>query len=204
MTDERIRNEYGAVIPASHRGAILEILRAGSLAVLALLLWGALAHAASEQVADAPEAEPVTTVYIVRHAEKAAAGGSDPELSAAGEERADELAHVLADAGIDAVFVTEFRRTRQTGAPTAAAAGVEPREYGAGDAAGLAGTIRRGSLGGSVLVVAHSNTVDDVAAALGAPGVRELDESQYDRLFVVHFGSWGSHLESLRYGHETP
>ena len=172
------------------------------LAVLVVWLCAALPLAASEGRGDALAAEPVTTVYVVRHAEKAAAGGSDPALSAAGEARAEALAHVLAEAGIDAVFHTEFRRTRQTGEPTAAAAGIEPRRYD--DAAGLAATIRSDHAGDSVLVVGHSNTLDDLAAALGAPGVAELAETHYDRLFVVHLGPWGSHLERLRYGDETP
>lgn len=170
-----------------------------------LLLSTAPAVDGTDAAAGPPDAEPApTTVYLVRHAEKAAEGGNDPGLSAAGESRADALAHVLADAGIDAVFVTEFRRTGLTGAPAAAAAGVELQPYGASDAAGLAETIRSEHEGASVLVVGHSNTLDDLAAALGAPGLSDLAETQYDRLYVVHLGPWGSHLERLRYGVETP
>jgi len=174
------------------------------LAVVVVCLCAALPLDASETRGDALAAEPVTTVYVVRHAEKAAAAGSDPALSAAGEVRAEALAHVLSDTGIDAVFVTKFRRTRQTGEPPAAAAGIAPRRYDAADAAGLAATIRSDHAGDSVLVVGHSNTIDDLTAALGAPGVSELAETHYDRLFVVHLGPWGSHLERLRYGEETP
>jgi len=54
-------------------------------------------------------AQPV--VVIVRHAEKAANGGNDPDLSSAGRARADELARILKDSGITTVFATEFKRT---------------------------------------------------------------------------------------------
>lgn len=145
----------------------------------------------------------ITTVFIVRHAEKAA-GGSNPPLSAAGQARAAELARVLTDEGIDAVFVTEFIRTQQTGAPTAAAAGVAAQQYPATDAQGLADTIIANESGGRILVVGHSNTVDDIASALGANGLSDLDEDQFDRLFVVHRFVGSAHLDQLRYGAETP
>jgi broad specificity phosphatase PhoE len=145
----------------------------------------------------------VTTVYIVRHAEKAG-GGADPPLSAAGRARAQELVHVLGDEGIDAVFVTEFVRTQQTGAPMAASAGLAAQQYPAGDAAGVAATILADHAGERVLVVGHSNTVDDVAAALGAGGLSDLAEDQFDRLFVVHRFSSVAHLDRLRYGVATP
>ncbi len=50
----------------------------------------------------------------------------------------------------------------------------------------------------------HSTTVDDIAAGLGVTGVSVLDESQFDRLFVVHIIESVNHLERLRYGVETP
>ncbi|HEU0080180.1 MAG TPA: histidine phosphatase family protein, partial [Longimicrobiaceae bacterium] len=62
-------------------------------------------------------AQEPTTVVVVRHAEKAAAGGQDPELSEAGAARAGALAAALADAGVDAVVTTQLRRTRLTAQP---------------------------------------------------------------------------------------
>jgi phosphohistidine phosphatase SixA len=145
----------------------------------------------------------VTTVYLVRHAEKAD-NSADPPLSGDGEIRAEELARVLGDEGIDAVLVTNFIRTQQTGAPLAAAAGVTAQQYPASDTQGVADLILANHAGGRILVVGHSNTVDDIAAALGAAGLSDLDEDQFDRLFVVHrFGSV-AHLDRLRYGAETP
>jgi phosphohistidine phosphatase SixA len=145
----------------------------------------------------------ITTVYIVRHAEKAD-NSADPPLSAAGQARAEELAHVLGDEGLDAVFVTNFLRTQQTGAPVAVAAGVTPQQYQATATQSVVDTILADHIGDRVLVVGHSNTVDDIAAGLGATGLSDLGEDQFDRLFVVHrFGNI-AHLDRLRYGAETP
>src|SRR5438876_10437133 len=69
-------------------------------------------------------AQPV--VVIVRHAEKAANGGNDPDLSSAGHARADELARILKDSGITAIFSTEFKRTQETATPTATLIHVTP------------------------------------------------------------------------------
>lgn len=145
----------------------------------------------------------ITTVYIVRHAEKANSSANTP-LSAAGQARAQELAHVLGDEGIDAVFVTNFIRTQQTGAPVAAVAGVTAQQYPAAGTQDLVDTILANHIGDRVLVVAHSNTVDDIAAGLGATGLSDLSENQFDRLFVVHRFSNIAHLDRLRYGVVTP
>jgi broad specificity phosphatase PhoE len=68
-------------------------------------------------LAAAADAAPV--VFVVRHAEKTTGGGNDPELSPAGHKRADALARILQDSQITAIFVTEFKRTQETAAPTA-------------------------------------------------------------------------------------
>ena len=142
-----------------------------------------------------------TTIYIVRHAEKAD-NSADPSLSADGLTRAKELIHVLADETIEAVFVTRFLRTQQTGAPIAAAAGVTPKQYtGTQD---LVNTILSDHLGGHVLVVGHSDTADDIAAATGIPGLSDLNEHSFDRLFVINVLADGAHLIRLRYGVKTP
>lgn len=184
---------------------LLALRRAAAvaLAVLALVTAPVLAVG---PLASSPEASsvPATTVYLVRHGEKADSS-RDPELSDAGHARARSLAHVLTDAGIDAIFVTDTQRSRQTAAPTAAATGLTPTQYDARDAAALAATIAADHAGQQVLVVGHSNTLDDIAAAFGVTGLADLEESQFDRLYVVRRSAGGhSELAPLRYGAPTP
>ena len=143
-----------------------------------------------------------STVILIRHAERGA--GADPALTAAGQARATLLAGMLQDAALSAVFVTDTLRSRQTGTPAAQGAGLQPTLYDANDAAALAATIRTNHPGRTVLVVAHSNTVDDIAAALGSAGVAQLTDTQFDRLFVISRSWCGTRLLRLRYGALTP
>lgn len=145
-----------------------------------------------------------TTVILVRHAERDAAGGSDPELNAAGLERAKLLGRMTQDAKLRAVYVTATKRSRQTGKPSAIAAGVGYSEYDALDAAALAARIRADALGATVLVVAHSNTVDDIGAALGAVSIGELADTSFDRMFVISRSWCRTQLLRTRYGAPTP
>ncbi len=111
---------------------------------------------------------------------------------------------MLQDASVRAVYVSQFVRSAQTGTPTATAAGLAVTPYSATDTAGLVASIA-GHRGGLVLVVAHSNTVGDIAARLGAPGVGELEEGQFDRMFLIsRLLLSGPTLARLRYGASTP
>jgi 2,3-bisphosphoglycerate-dependent phosphoglycerate mutase len=132
-------------------------------------------------VATATEAAPV--IFIVRHAEKATTGGNDPGLSVAGQKRAEALARILKDSQITAVFVTEFKRTQETAAPTAKAAQVNPTVVPANDVAGLAAKVR--ALNGNALVVGHGNTIPDLIKALAITTPITSPEDDYSEIFVV-------------------
>lgn len=142
------------------------------------------------------------TIILVRHADIVHTG-SDPVLSPAGQTRAELLRNMLQDEGLSAVFVTDTNRSRQTGTPTATGADVALTTYPALDAAWLAARVRTYHAGQSVLVVAHSNTVDDIAAAFGAAGLLELTENHFDRMFVITRAWCTTRLVRLRFGSET-
>lgn len=144
-----------------------------------------------------------TTIILVRHAD-IVHRGSDPILSSAGRARAVLLRDMLQDEGISAVFVTNTNRSKQTGTPTATNAGVALTIYPAHDAAWLAARVRSRHAGRSVLVVAHSNTVDDIAAAFGAQSVLELAENQFNRMFVISRAWCSTRLVRMRFGAITP
>ena len=52
----------------------------------------------------AAQQNPITTVFLVRHAEKVADGSSDPALTKEGTARAEELAYLLKHVKLDAVY----------------------------------------------------------------------------------------------------
>ena len=122
------------------------------------------------------------TIYLVRHAEKQT--GSDPALTPEGEARATVLAERLQGAGIETVWSSDYRRTRQTAAPTAEALELDIQIYDAGDLQSLADQLLSDQR--TALVVGHSNTTPQLAALLGGDGGTPIDEaSEYDRLYVL-------------------
>src|SRR5215475_8166541 len=108
-------------------------------------------------------APKVSTIILVRHAEKAGPEGDVP-LSDAGHVRAEELARVLGGAGVTAVYDTQFARTQQTAAPLAAALHLTPMHVQTGPdyAKTVVHDIDHKHAGGTVVVVSHSNTIPDV------------------------------------------
>jgi len=124
-----------------------------------------------------------STIFIVRHAEKAGDGGNDPDLSDLGRARAETLANMLKDAGISAIYVTEFKRTQQTAAPLAKALGITVTTLPAKDNAALVAKLRASN--GNALVVGHSDTIPDLIKALGISEPINIAENDYDNLFAV-------------------
>lgn len=157
----------------------------------------------STRIVSAQEAEHLTTVILVRHAEKVVKEDvSDPSLIPEGEERARRLAYILGSLDVDVIYSTDRIRTRSTAAPLAAKLGLEVQEtkYSQGYAADMAKRIRQHHQGGVVVVVGHSNTTPDVARALGAAGVPDVPETDFDNLFVVTFSKTTStRFLNLRY-----
>jgi len=120
-------------------------------------------------------------VILVRHAERQSSG-ADPSLTAAGKRRAALLATMFAGSGVTAIFTSDAGRTKQTAAPLAAKVGVTPRQIDDSTAAARAQILAGGAC---VVVVGHSNTVPEFIEALGGPSDVEIDDHEFDRMFVL-------------------
>jgi len=144
----------------------------------------------------ATHANAAPVIFIVRHAEKATTGGKDPDLSVEGQKRADALAQILKDSKITAVFVTEFKRTQETAAPTAKAAHVSPTVVPANDVGALVEKLR--ALNANALVVGHGNTIPNLLRALGIATPVSIPEDDYTEIFAV-FVSDAPQLLRLHY-----
>ena len=138
------------------------------------------------------------TVIFTRHAERAATPKDDPPITEAGQKRADLLASMLVDSGIDAIYVTELKRTQQTAAPLAARIHVTPTSIPAADTAKLIDAIRARK-SGVVLVVGHSNRIPQVITGLGGPAI-VIPETVYNNLYVLTVEQTKSSLLQLHYG----
>jgi broad specificity phosphatase PhoE len=144
------------------------------------------------------------TVVLVRHAEKVDES-ADPPLSEAGVRRAEALAAALTHADVRGIYITQYQRTRATALPLAAMAHVEPVVVDAisgnapAHAERVAARIRTDALGGTVLVVGHSNTVPAIIAALGGPDVASIGDDDYHDFFVLQLDGKTARLIHARY-----
>lgn len=154
----------------------------------------------------APDRAECQGVVIVRHAEKVADGSRDPDLTGAGRTRAEALAEALAGAPIDGLIATQYRRTQRTLSALARdrALNVEvvPAESGHLQAHvdAVVSLVQGRQDGGFVVVAGHSNTVPLIVEALSGRPVPAIDESEYDRMFILVPAQDGLALVASRYG----
>lgn len=138
------------------------------------------------------------TIYIVRHAEKQLTG-DDPELLQVGQIRASKLAQILSDKEIKHIYSTNYLRTKSTAKPTADQNGLEIEIYDPKNHDELVEKLK--SVEGNILVVGHSNTVGQIANYFVGEGeqYKELDESEYDYIYIVTLTENGSSVERKTY-----
>jgi broad specificity phosphatase PhoE len=146
-------------------------------------------------------ATTTTVVLLARHAEKEVSSIHDPPLSAEGEQRAERLAQMFGRGKgvgkIDAIYVSDARRTQQTAAPLAERLGKQVIVVPAADTKGLASRVMREHEGDTVLIVGHSNTVPALIHELGDIDVPPIGDDEYDTLYILSIPSFG-HASVLR------
>lgn len=154
------------------------------------------------------------TFFIVRHAEKApvAAGAgqmqaNDPLLSEAGQVRAMVLREELKNDNVKYIFSTNYQRTMSTARPLNELRGATAIEVYSSkkDSLDLFIEKLKSIKKGNVLVVGHSNTIDDIANKLCGSTVvpGDLKETQYDNLFVVKRKGNTYRFTNKKYGART-
>ena len=148
------------------------------------------------------------SVYVVRHAEKAAASdttakmmANDPPLSEAGKVRAIVLRDELKNKHIKHIYSTNTVRTMTTAGPLSQAIKINIESYASIDS--LVSVIK--TVKGNALVVGHSNTVDDIVNKLcGQTKIAgDLKDGEYDILFVVKFHGKKATLTTKKYGYPS-
>lgn len=164
-------------------GPFVALRRRSCWAALFCFVLGLWGGSGTQAIAQGPDPDPEGTVYLLRHAEKTDDGTEDPPLSAAGQERAESLVKVLRSAGVTHLHSTDYQRTRQTLAPLAQATGLTVEFYDPRAPAALVARLRKTP--GVHVVVGHSNTIPELVRLLGGDPRSAIDESEYDRLYVV-------------------
>src|SRR5437868_9773440 len=124
---------------------------------------------------------PVTTIILVRHAEKIIdPNNPDVDLSAAGQARAQEIARMFADAGINAIYATQYKRTQETVKPLADQVGVPVTVMNSKGTADLLAQIRAQHSGQTIFIAGHNNTDPEIISALGGAQYPIIPECEYD------------------------
>lgn len=146
--------------------------------LVALLCMSCSANALAGQSDEAP-------IYVTRHYDTPA-GETDPDLTSQGKARADQLAAWFYGRTLKAIYVSDFKRSRQTAAPLAAAVGVTPETYDPKDTPAIVARAR--AAGGPVLIVGHSNTVPDIVEQLGGKRPEALKHEDFGDLWTIEGG----------------
>lgn len=128
----------------------------------------------------------ITTYYFIRHAEKLRIDKTDrnPKLNKEGLKRADTWRTVFSSVNLDAVYSTDYNRTKLTAKPTADSKNLPILLYDPKDM--YSDSFQRETSGQSVLVVGHSNTTNVFAnKALGMEKYRQIDDNNNSNLYIV-------------------
>lgn len=136
------------------------------------------------------------TIYVVRHAEKATGINpatmkteTDPPLTFEGQERALALKQILSGKNIRYIYSTNTLRTTSTAMPLKELFMNVPLRIYSNKPDSMELFIQElKAIGkGNVLVVGHSNTIDDIANKLCGTAVvsGDLKDNEYDNLFIL-------------------
>ncbi len=131
-------------------------------------------------------AQETTTYYFIRHAEKQRINPNDkdPILTFDGYKRADKWKEVFSNVKFNAVYSTNYNRTKLTAKPTADANGLpilmyDPRKM-------YSESFQYNTKGKNVVVVGHSNTTPVfVNKILGKQKYNQIDDSNNSNLYIV-------------------
>jgi broad specificity phosphatase PhoE len=151
------------------------------------------------------------TIYVVRHAEKETGIDpttmktyGDPPLSLEGQERALKLKEVLSSKDIKYFYSTNTLRTISTAKPLKELYLDRPIQTYSSKPDSMDAFIQRirSIKKGNVLIVGHSNTIDDLANKIVGSNVvpGDLKDSDYDNLYQIKRKGDKYVFKNLTYG----
>ena len=131
-------------------------------------------------------AQEVTTYYIIRHAEKLRVDKTDrnPNLNSKGLKRAEAWKEIFSNISFDAIYSTDYTRTRLTAKPTADSKNLPILIYNPRDLYSKA--FQNQTKGKTILVVGHSNTTNVFAnKVVGFEKYQEIKDNNNSNLYIV-------------------
>jgi 2,3-bisphosphoglycerate-dependent phosphoglycerate mutase len=128
----------------------------------------------------------VSTYYFIRHAEKDRSDSSNenPHLLDIGKQRAKHWNKVLKNIKFDAIYSTNYHRTKETALPTALNNNIELTIYNPKTID--IPSFLKDNVGKNVLVVGHSNTTPGfVNSILGYKKYHDIEDNNNSNLYIV-------------------
>lgn len=123
--------------------------------------------------------------FVMRHL-NTPAGVQDPDLTPEGKVAADALAHWFYGKTLTAIYVSDFKRTRQTAGPLATAQDLTVKVYDPANTPALIAMLKAEP--GAVLVIGHSNTVPDIVEQLGGERPGPLVHEDFGDIWTITAG----------------
>lgn len=146
-----------------------------------------------------------TTFILVRHAEKdTTVQGStmmqaDPPLTKQGEARSQKLVKMLQEFEIDEIYSTNYIRTKSTVKPLAEKNNLDIQTYNARDLKNFANKLLQ-EKDKTIVIAGHSNTTPNLVNLLiGKEEYQPLDESVYNKIYIVTIKEGTSRVRVVEY-----
>jgi broad specificity phosphatase PhoE len=124
---------------------------------------------------------------------------SDPALSKQGVARAESLVNVLKEFTPDAIYSTNYIRTKATVTPLAKKHHLEIQMYDPKNQTAFAEQLKSAE-GKTIIVVGHSNTAPRLVNILALTDkYKDLEDSVYDQLYIVRIRDGVPTVEIRKY-----
>ena len=157
---------------------------------------------AFQNIAFAQQETAVTKIFIVRHAEKET--GKDPVLTPAGNTRAGDLMRTLQNEGIQKIYVSQYRRTQNTGDSLRLQFKIDTVHYAADTICDnlINAIMEHGDFGKTILIIGHSNTLPQIIRKLGVTDYPygDIPDNEFDNLFMITYKKEKAKLKKMKYG----
>ncbi len=131
------------------------------------------------------QSDDAFSIFLVRHSEKdhTSENSSNLPLSECGEQRSKALSHFLSEVELEAVYSTDFIRTKSTALPIADKKDIEIFLYNEQEIDVLSNHLLKNRQ--DALVVGHSNTTGLLAGLLVDNNIEDIELHIYDLIYQV-------------------
>ena len=136
---------------------------------------------------NAQKSNEIFTLYLVRHSEKDISKKNyfDPPLTECGQKRSEHLSNFLRDIELDAVYSTNYLRTKNTALPTALSKGLKITQYSPNELINFSKLLFESRQ--NALIVGHSDTTAVLAGLMVDETLGAFDLDIYNRVYIVNF-----------------